>query len=84
MSEGDVYPTMCQPIVMMFALPCHAELTSTMGPGSRKLRISSTGKSLFAYRFTASRRLLQRGHEENDLRFPHVLVGERLDRKSVV
>src|SRR5438270_4276768 len=44
MSDGDVSATMCQPIVMMFALPFHAELTSTMGPGSRKRRMLSTGE----------------------------------------
>ncbi len=38
---------MCQPIVMMFVLSFHEELTSTMGPGSRYRRISESGKSLF-------------------------------------
>lgn len=38
---------MCHPMVMMLVLPFHAELTSTMGPGSRKRRTSSTGKSRF-------------------------------------
>src|SRR5687768_5639827 len=46
-SEGDSPMTMCHPIVMMLVLPFHAELTSTMGPGSRKRRTSSTGKSRF-------------------------------------
>src|SRR5205814_2555514 len=36
---------MCQPMVMMFVLPFQAELTSTIGPGSRKRRTFSTGKS---------------------------------------
>src|SRR5438876_12074525 len=38
---------MCQPIVMIFVLSFHEELTSTMGPGSRYRRISESGKSLF-------------------------------------
>ena len=32
---------------MMFFFPFHAELTSTMGPGSRNLRTLETGKSFF-------------------------------------
>src|SRR5436190_15485690 len=38
---------MCQPIVMMLVLPFQAELTSTIGPGSRNRRIFDTGKSFF-------------------------------------
>ena len=38
---------MCQPIVMMSEFPCHVELTSTIGPGSRNRRISSNGYDLF-------------------------------------
>src|SRR2546421_9063440 len=40
---------MCQPIVMMLVSPFHRELTSTIGPGSRKRRVLPTGKSLFLY-----------------------------------
>src|SRR5437667_11310504 len=39
---------MCQPIVIMLVLPFQAELTSTIGPGSRNRRIFDTGKSFFA------------------------------------
>ena len=39
---------MCQPIVMMLVLPLHAELTSTIGPGSRKRRTFDTGKSFLS------------------------------------
>ena len=46
-SDGDSPITMCHPMVMMLRLPFHAELTSTIGPGSRKRRTSSTGKSRF-------------------------------------
>jgi hypothetical protein len=38
-------------MVMMFDLPCHDELTRTMGPGSRKRRTLPTGKSRFEYLF---------------------------------
>ena len=40
---------MCQPMVMMLVLPFQAELTSTIGPGSRKRRMLDTGKSVFQY-----------------------------------
>lgn len=42
------YPlAMCQPIVTMSRSLLCAERTSTIGPGSRKRRILSTGKSSF-------------------------------------
>ena len=39
---------MCQPMVMMFVSPLWAELTSTIGPGSRKRRTLETGKSFLS------------------------------------
>src|SRR5687768_3957128 len=45
---------MCQPMVMMLVLPRQAELTSTTGPGSRKRRISPTGKSCLERAMAAS------------------------------
>src|SRR5204863_9972753 len=47
-SEGSNSMTVCQPMVMMFVSPFQAELTSTIGPGSRNRRIFDTGKSFFA------------------------------------
>jgi hypothetical protein len=35
-------------MVMMFVSPFQAELTSTIGPGSRNRRTLETGKSFFA------------------------------------
>src|SRR5271170_1122289 len=49
--EGENSMTVCQPMVMMLAFPCRAELTSTTGPGSRNRRISETGRSFFLYLF---------------------------------
>src|SRR5688572_3779238 len=43
--------TICQPMVMISVSPFHAELTSTIGPGSRKRRMSETGKSRLVYSF---------------------------------
>src|SRR5438445_9035579 len=40
---------MCQPIVMMLKEPFEAELTSTIGPGSRNRRIPSNGYDRFRY-----------------------------------
>jgi hypothetical protein len=40
-------------MVMMFVRPFQAELTSTIGPGSRKRRMFETGKSFFLKTFTA-------------------------------
>jgi hypothetical protein len=42
-NAGEKPSIMHQPIVMMLKEPCHAELTSTIGPGSRKRRIPSNG-----------------------------------------
>src|SRR5579875_82772 len=47
-SAGVNSITVCQPMVMMFALPCQLEETSTTGPGSRYRRMRLTGKSLFS------------------------------------
>src|SRR4026208_2193781 len=47
MRAGSNSITMCQPMVMMLVLALHAELTSTIGPGSRKRRMLDTGKSVF-------------------------------------
>jgi hypothetical protein len=50
-SEGEKPITMCQPIVIRLRWPRHAVLTSTIGPGSRKRRACSTGKSFFGSAF---------------------------------
>ena len=47
MSDGWNSITVCQPMVMMLVLPFQAELTRTIGPGSRNRRIFDTGKSFF-------------------------------------
>ena len=39
-SDGENSITMCQPMVMMLVSSLKAELTSTIGPGSRKRRMS--------------------------------------------
>ena len=49
--DGVNSMTVCQPIVMMLVSPFQAELTSTMGPGSRNRRIFDTGKSFFVNAF---------------------------------
>src|SRR5947207_15526005 len=46
-SDGSNSMTVCQPMVMMLVSPFQAELTSTIGPGSRNRRICDTGKSFF-------------------------------------
>src|SRR5689334_21034754 len=51
MREGSNSMTVCQPRVMMLVWPLHAELTSTMGPGSRKRRIWETGRSVLGEDF---------------------------------
>jgi hypothetical protein len=43
----DAVAPVCQPMVMMLDFPFQAELTSTIGPGSRNRRISERGKSCF-------------------------------------
>jgi hypothetical protein len=44
-SDGENSITMCQPMVMMLVSFLCAELTRTIGPGSRKRRMFQTGKS---------------------------------------
>src|SRR5215468_5441097 len=51
MREGSKSMTVCQPMVMMLVWPLHAELTSTIGPGSRKRRIWETGRSFLEEAF---------------------------------
>src|SRR5438067_2904610 len=46
-SDGSNSMTVCQPMVMMLLSPFQAELTSTIGPGSRNRRIFDMGKSFF-------------------------------------
>ena len=48
MRDGSVSMIMCQPMVMTFVSPFQAELTSTIGPGSRNRRTLPTGKAFFA------------------------------------
>src|SRR5215470_469191 len=51
MREGSNSMTVCQPMVMMLVLPFEAELTSTIGPGSRKRRTWETGRSFLGMTF---------------------------------
>src|SRR5262245_32018115 len=51
MREGSNSMTVCQPMVMMLVLPFEAELTSTIGPGSRKRRTWETGRSFLGVAF---------------------------------
>src|SRR5579871_2085896 len=46
---GENSMTMCQPMVMMLVRSLCAELTSTIGPGSRNRRMLWTEKSAFLY-----------------------------------
>src|SRR5690242_6226830 len=65
-SDGVNSITVCQPIVMMFASPFQAELTSTIGPGSRNRRILETAKSRFEKAFIA-RPVINRAAESVDM-----------------
>ncbi len=52
-SDGTNSITVCQPMVMMLVSPFQAELTKTIGPGSRSRRIFDTGRSFFVTAFIA-------------------------------
>src|SRR5882672_6880414 len=71
---------MCQPMVMMLVAPLWAELTSTIGPGSRKRRTLATGKSVLVYFGMISQALLR----SPDAAQRHQRVYARLRRAMAV
>src|SRR6516225_11926952 len=70
MREGSKSMTVCQPMVMMLVWPLHAELTSTIGPGSRKRRIWETGRSFLEAAFMGP----SREHWEENCIYPYLAV----------